>query len=81
MTLAPDLAHDALNVQRLGLGEGGALLNEAEARLGLVAHELLDDIRRRRLVRLKVEAIQIAAAAGDLHAQAACACSGPWSFL
>jgi len=36
-------------------------LDEAEARLGLVAHKLLDDLGRGRLVGFDVKAVQISA--------------------
>lgn len=57
-----------LDIERLWLGERGAFLNEAEASFRLVAHKLLYDLGRRRLVGFKIEPVQIAAAAGNLHA-------------
>jgi hypothetical protein len=38
------------NIQRVGLGELGALLDEFEARLGLVAHQLIDELARALVV-------------------------------
>jgi len=35
-----------LNIQFVGLGELGALLDELETRLGLVAHQLIDNLGR-----------------------------------
>ena len=69
-----------LNVERVRFCERGAFLDKAEARFGLVAHELLDDVGGGGFVRFDIQAVQIAAATRDLDAQEASAFSGAWSF-
>ncbi len=62
-------AGSSSNIQLVGLGEFGALLDEAEARLGLVAHQLIDD------------ACRCSCRPRRARPGAGCAPWGPWSSL
>ena len=58
-----------LNIERIRFCKGSALLDELKARLGLVPHELLNNVRSGGFVRFEIQAIKIAAAARNIDAQ------------